>query len=406
MRVKLTARNIAKAVREYKGNGGEVVLHDTDLSGYMLRLRGKRRTFMVRYGTRQDRQRYVLGELGPLNPDDARKLAIKTLGEYASGRDPARERKASRAVPAFSAWADEYLEGVKQRKKWPREDERFLMWAKRRWGNKPLDKVTAGDVEKTFRLLASDGHKIAANRWLASVRACLQAAWRLDKIPSNPAMKVRPLPENAPRARVLTDKEFDRLQDAIVAIENPHVRAAFTLLVATGARVSEVLRAKWADFELDAGEWRIPSPKAGRPQVVPLPKPLSAFLRKLPQVGALVVPGHNDPKKARFDLKKPWDEIRQAAQLPDVHLHDLRRTFGLRVTRAAGLHVASKLLRHADVRVTEQVYAPLGLADLRKATETQAAGLAKILPIERRAPKGNARKRHGAGTVVHIGRVG
>ena len=37
---------------------------------------------------------------------------------------------------------------------------------------------------------------------------------------------------------MLTNKEFDRLQDAIVALESPHVRAAFALLVSTGARVS------------------------------------------------------------------------------------------------------------------------------------------------------------------------
>jgi integrase len=361
--------------------GDELVLFDTDLPGFRLRLRGHKRVFEIHYGPRGRRHLYTLGDFGPLTPDDARDLAITKLGEYKSGRDPLEERRASRAVPTFAAWADEYLEGVRQRKKRPREDQRFLTWAKRRWGNKPLDKVTAGDVEKTFRLLASDGHKIAANRWLASVRACLQAAWRLDKIPSNPAMKVRPLPENPPRARVLTNKEFDRLQVAIAAIEDPHVRAAFTLLVATGARVSEVLKAKREDFDLNAGEWRIPSPKAGRPQVVPLPKQLSVLLRKLPAVGSLVVPGHNDPEKSRFDLKKPWEEIRKAAKLPDVHLHDLRRTFGLRVSRKAGLHVASKLLRHADVRVTEQVYAPLGLAELRRASEVQAKGLAKVLPI-------------------------
>jgi len=400
MKIKLTARNIAKALKEYQG--GQVVLFDTDLPGYRLRLRGNRRTFEIHYGPHGRRHLYTLGNLGPLDPDKARKLAIKKLGEYESGRDPLEERRASRAVPTFAAWADEYLEGVRQRKKWPREDERFLGWAKRRWGNKPLDKITAGDVEKTFRLLASDGHKIAANRWLASVRACLQAAWRIDKIPSNPAMKVRPLPENTPRARVLTDKEFDRLQDAIVALKNPHVRAALTLLVTTGARVSEVLKAKWEDFDLEAGEWRIPSPKAGRPQIVPLPKPLSAFLLKLPRVGPLVVPGHNDPEKRRFNLKKTWDGIRRAANLPDVHIHDLRRTFGLRVAREAGLHVASKLLRHADVRVTEQVYAPLGLSELRKASETQAEGLAKVLPMEKRQPTGKASKQRGKAKVLTL----
>jgi len=50
-----------------------------------------------------------------------------------------------------------------------------------------------------------------------------------------------------------------------------------------------------------------------------------------------------------------------------VTIHDVRRTFGLHVTRTAGLHVASKLLRHSDIRVTQKVYAPLDLAELREA---------------------------------------
>jgi len=37
------------------------------------------------------------------------------------------------------------------------------------------------------------------------------------------------------------------------------------------------------------------------------------------------------------------------------------------VSKQAGLHVASKLLRHSDIRVTERVYAPLGIDELRVA---------------------------------------
>ena len=394
MRLLLTKKNIDRELAAY--TGGDLVIHDAELRGFMLRVRGKRRTFQVRYGGRRNRQRVILGEYGELIADDARTEALKVLGDAAKGLDPAAARRARRRPSTFGAWVDEYLEDVRQRKKRPREDERFLGWAKRRWGNKAVEKITAEDVERVFRLLASDGHKITANRWLASVRACLQKAWRLEKIPSNPAMKVRPLPENTPRDRVLTDEELDRLQDAIAAIQHPHVRLAFTFLLATGARVSEVLAARWRDIDLAAGEWRIPSPKAGHPQTVPLPRELVAFLSRTPRVGPYLVPGHNDPMQPRPDLKKPWDQLRKAAELEDLHLHDLRRTFGLRVARKAGLHVASKLLRHADVRVTERVYVPLGLAELRKASEKQARDLAKVLPVTQAHHKRKPKK-HTAG---------
>lgn len=68
-------------------------------------------------------------------------------------------------------------------------------------------------------------------------------------------------------------------------------------------------------------------------------------------MGAWVIPGR-DPNGHRADLKRPWQKIREATGLLDVTIHDVRRTFGLYVTRTAGLQVASKLLRHSDIRVT------------------------------------------------------
>jgi integrase len=77
--------------------------------------------------------------------------------------------------------------------------------------------------------------------------------------------------------------------------------------------------------------------------------------------------------------------LRKAAEIPDVNIHDIRRTYGLHATRKVGLHVASKLLRHSDVRVTERVYAPLGIEDLRKAAEDVATNRSNVIPLRRRS---------------------
>ena len=52
------------------------------------------------------------------------------------------------------------------------------------------------------------------------------------------------------------------------------------------------------------------------------------------------------------------------------------------MAKAAGLHVASKLLRHSDMRVTEQVYVPLGVDDLRKALDNSSKP-GEVVPIDR-----------------------
>ena len=270
-----------------------------------------------------------------------------------------------------------------------REDVRYLGMAKEHWASRLLNSITTDDIEKIQGILVTNGTRIASNRWLASVRACLQDAWRLGKIESNPAMKAKGYPENDPRSRVLSDSEFIRLIEAIHSLEaNDHfdrsVYAAFFLLVETGARMSEVLHAKWEDMDLDQGLWRIPRPKSGRPQVQPLSPNSVALLAQLPRRTIFVIPGRK-PDKPRSDLQKPWKYILEKAMLKGVTIHDIRRTFGLQVAKTAGLHVASKLLRHSDIRVTERHYAPLGIEELRDALVQRE----KVLPLRKKAGKEN-----------------
>jgi integrase len=311
-------------------------------------------------------------------------------------------RFSRRKVASFGQWVDEYMAGVRLRKKRPQHDAGYLAVARKEWEHEPVDMITTENVDKLItkyretlkahylsarrrgpaRSDGSDEIASSPNRLLASIRACFQSAWRLGVVPSNPAARVVKLREGTPRSRVLSDEELHGLLVALESWPQEHERAAFLLLVQTGARLSEVLHAKWSDVDLDAGEWTIPSPKAGHKQIVPLPKGTVAMLRRLKRVGSLVIPGCSNPDKPRYDLKEPWKRLREEAGLGgDVHVHDLRRTYGLRIARAAGLHVASKLLRHGDVRITEKVYVPLGLDDLRPATEAHAGQLGKVLKM-------------------------
>lgn len=377
---------------------GRLQVYDEGLTGFGVTVfPSGTRSFFVEYGPANRRRRMTLGKYGPLTVDRARDMAQAKLGEVVEGADPLAAREERRKVPTFGAWVDEYLEDVKRRKKRPGRDAAYLAQAKKLWGTRPLDSITRREVKAAMERVASQAAKRAAkrsdgeitpngnttaNRWLASLRACLQHAKRDGLIPENPAWDLRQFREGPPRARVLADSEYLRAVEAIDAYPDPEVRAAFLLLMDTGARKSEVLSARWEDIDLGAGLWRIPSPKAGRPQVVPLGSSTVRLLEGLERRGPWVVPGL-DPAKHRADLKRPWKAIREAAELPDVTIHDLRRTFGLHVAKRAGLHVASKLLRHSSVKVTEAVYAPLGLEELREALEGTHEERGKVIELER-----------------------
>jgi integrase len=353
--------------------------YDSELPGFGITVYSSgRKAFFLQYGPSNRRRRMKLGDYGALTPDKAREAAAKTLGEIAQGEDPLAERKRSRSIPTLKDWVESFMVEVKRRKRSPDKDRQFLRMAVKLWGTRRIDEITAEDIRRHFEYLTNDGGRdgggtpIRANRWLASLRACLQAAWREDKIPDNPARKVRQNPENPPRDRVLSNEELKRVLEEIDNLDDIHDRAAFTMLVETGARLSEVLRARWENIDLDEGVWRLPTTKSGRPQIIPLSSGTAAMLRTLPRLGPWVIPGRS-PENQRKDLRTPWDTIKEAAGLEGVTIHDIRRTFGLHIARAAGLHVASRLLRHSDIRVTERVYAPLGLDDLRKGLEAREA---------------------------------
>ncbi len=363
MKARITKRLVDSLAAPEKGR---LVLYDETLTGFGLTLYASgRRSFFIEYGERGRRKRPVIGQYGALTVDQARKKAQQLLAAVARGEDPQEQRNARKEIPRFSSWADEYLEGVRRRKKQPRHDERYLELAKEAWGDRRLDEIKRREVRAQMKKMGERGHT-TANRWLASVRACFETARRDGLIAENPAAAIRQFREGAPRARVLSDSEYARVVSAIQGLTDPHVRAGLLLLLDTGARKSEVLQARWEDLDLDQGLWRIPSPKSGRPQVVPLAESTVEMLQAVERLGPWVVPGR-DPKRHRADFRRVWAHIRAEAELEDVTIHDLRRTFGLHVSKRAGLHIASKLLRHADIRVTERVYAPLGIDAMREA---------------------------------------
>ncbi|MBI2839222.1 MAG: hypothetical protein HYX75_12970 [Acidobacteria bacterium] len=88
-----------------------------------------------------------------------------------------------------------------------------------------------------------------------------------------------------------------------------------------------------------------------------------------------MIPGkQGDPRTHPREL---WARVCERAKLEGVHVHDLRRSAGLYWARTAGLHVASRMLRHSNISVTQAHYAPLGVDILREAAEARS----KVLPF-------------------------
>jgi integrase len=81
-----------------------------------------------------------------------------------------------------------------------------------------------------------------------------------------------------------------------------YTRFALQLMAMTFVRTSELIGARWEEFDLEASEWRIPAErmKKRRPHIVPLAsqtKELLSYIRELSGGSVLLFPGERDHDK-------------------------------------------------------------------------------------------------------------
>src|SRR5262249_40740399 len=130
------------------------------------------------------------------------------------------------------------------------------------------------------------------------------------------------------------------------------------LCLLLGPRKSELLAARWSDIDLGQRTWRLPMTKAGRSHLLPLPEPAVGILEALPSRGQSdwVFPG-DGASGHLVEPKKAWQRIRQRAGVPDVRIHDLRRTLGSWLAASGySLPLIGRALNHTNVNTTA-VYA-------------------------------------------------
>lgn len=96
-----------------------------------------------------------------------------------------------------------------------------------------------------------------------------------------------------------------------------------------GTRRSELLSARWRDFDFSAGTWKVATSKSGKENLLPLPEAAIAILRSLAnfQTGEWVFPGAGKSGHLQ-EPRKAWERIRARAKIEDCTIHDLRRTLG------------------------------------------------------------------------------
>ena len=274
-----------------------------------------------------------------------------------------------------------YLPHVKLRKRSWRVDERIArQHLSPTFGARELADIQRREVEAWLHGLSSSGLAPATcNRILAVFKSICSLAGTHGLLPAgqSPCSDVLPFKIHTLRERYLTQDEARRLMRELEKSERPEA-AAIRLLLLTGARKSEVLKARWEHVRLDLRLLIVPLSKSGKPRHIPLSDEAIAVIRAIPRVPGCpwLFPGHA-PGKPLSDLYLFWNRLRRGLGLADVRIHDLRHTFASFLVNAGhSLYEVQKLLGHSDPRTTMR-YAHLGQASLVAAAETVSVFLAR-----------------------------
>jgi integrase len=130
------------------------------------------------------------------------------------------------------------------------------------------------------------------------------------------------------------------------------------LLVTTGARKQEVLRARWEHVDLDRSMLTVPRAKSGHPRHIPLSPFAAAIVRRQLALregdGAWVFPSPTLPDRPLANVKRVWAAAKRAAGLPaGTVIHDLRHSFASALANAGvPLFEIGRVLGHAQLSTT------------------------------------------------------
>ena len=340
----------------------------------------------------------VLGNNPRLTVEQARQLALAVITQLHSGQSPQELRKRRIDQITLGELFTEYLDkyAIEHTKTWKVMEESFYRYLGE-WRNRPVGSIKRSEVQLLINTLGKDRGKTTANRTLELLRAIINRGkqWSLVQ-GDNPASGVTKF-KLKPRTRFLYEEELPRLSASIEAEKNPDIRDYVLLSLYTGARKMNVLSMRWEHVDLDAGIWTIPDTKNDTAQTILLTELEREILkrrfdsRKTERSFVYVFPGTGNIAGHLADPKKGWQRILKRAKIPNLHLHDLRRSLGSYMAMTgASLSVIGNALNHKDVSTTRKVYAHSAHEAERKARELAHAKMfSKNHQAEQRATEPN-----------------
>ena len=359
MKSKLTKRSIDALQPTDK----RFTVWDTELKGFGVRVNADgSKTFVVKYFFRGRQRWLTLGPFGALTVESARRVAEKTIGSRADGKDAVAEKRRETAEAkakglTLSEFCEIYMTDAeagkvtyRKRPKKPgtllNDRSRIERHIKPLLGRKRLSEITQADVvnfmhsvrlgktavtEKTKPrgVARVRGGDTAASRAVGLLGSIYSYAGKLGFVSENPVRGIEK-PNDRRRETALSPdqyKAFGAALDALLAQgANPYAIHAARLLAVTGCRRREIYALKKSEVDAHHSCFRFGDTKTGQ-QARPIGETAFEILKNVPLMenSEYVFPA------ARGDGHL-WDvkilhKAFELAKLDGMTIHGLRHAF-------------------------------------------------------------------------------
>jgi integrase len=337
--------------------------------------------------------RYALRSLGAaddyLQADGKRVLTYRQACQRAvevAERGPTPAYTVNDAIKDYLAWFRENRKSIDETEAAINAHIRPVL------GDRALASLTAGDIKAWQYALArqkarkrtglgkAQGHKsepgeaegreeakrarrATANRIFNVLRAILNKAFHDERVPDDTAWRrVKPFGKvDLPRIRFLTAGEATQLVNGSSVEFRPLLRAALL----TGARYGELARMNVRDFNPTTAQLYVAPSKSGKARYIPL-NAAGVQLFKTLTTGRgpnlpMFVRSNGEAWGKNHQQRPLLEACKRAKIVPPLRFHEARHSYASALAQAgADLLTISKLLGHADTRITSRNYAHLG----------------------------------------------
>ena len=340
------------------------------------------KTFLIRKTINGKTETIILGTYNSktFTPENAIKKSQEMFNLINSGINPNEKKHILSKDITVETLLEKYLgenektNGQKNKETTSRDKTYLLKKHLKSLFKRKVSSISQDDLRKLHKDI-SETAPTAANRTIAWISAMFTWAQNNGLFSGkNPVKKFSKRNPEKKRDRFLNTEELSRFMEQLEQIPLFY-KTIFYILLFTGFRKSNVFSLKWEYIDFNLSLLSLPDTKNNRPQkkkIEPETRDLLLQLRnEQKENGTLcewVFPSESKTGHIQ-DIKHFFNTLLKNANINNLHLHDLRRTFASYLAmNGASQFILSQALGHKDTR-SVSVYAHLMQETVDIATE-------------------------------------